>query len=230
MKRLKRKDLLLLANKLIKNIPDPCNAKEHYQSFVRKKIRKSLKQSETITYQSKTFENPYIVDIKTVITEHPKTSHKLFKTTGKVEKVGSNSSLYSDTETWKFVERKFILKQQNEYMLLKAMQVLIMLKLLPKLYFWNSFNPEIQLKDTESAFKSKLIESLTPLKDFKFATTLILVFRKLKSEDKIKYDSFYSSSKAEIITNESNIDDVFELVYTAVITNVQRWFSDWSYY
>ena len=48
------------------------------------------------------------------------------------------------------------------------------------------------------------------------------MFRKLKSEDKIKYDSFYSSSKAEIITNESNIDDVFELVYTTVITNVQR--------
>ena len=31
MKRLERKDLLLLANKLIKNIPDPRNAKQHYQ-------------------------------------------------------------------------------------------------------------------------------------------------------------------------------------------------------
>ena len=61
MKRLKRKDLLLLANKLIKNIPDPCNAKEHYQSFVRKKIRKSLKQSETITYQSKLLKTPTLL-------------------------------------------------------------------------------------------------------------------------------------------------------------------------
>ena len=31
MKRLKRKDLLLLATKLIKKIAYPCNAKEHYQ-------------------------------------------------------------------------------------------------------------------------------------------------------------------------------------------------------
>ena len=30
MKRLKRKDLLLLANKLVEKIPDPCNAKERY--------------------------------------------------------------------------------------------------------------------------------------------------------------------------------------------------------
>ena len=33
MKRLKTKDLLLLANKLIEKIPDPCNVKEHYRSF-----------------------------------------------------------------------------------------------------------------------------------------------------------------------------------------------------
>ena len=33
MKRLKKERLLLLANKLIKNIPDPHNAKEYYKSF-----------------------------------------------------------------------------------------------------------------------------------------------------------------------------------------------------
>ena len=32
----------------------------------------------------------------------------------------------------------------------------------------NSFEAELQLKDTESAFKSMLIELLTELKDFKF--------------------------------------------------------------
>ena len=42
MKRLKKKDLLLLATKLIEKIPDPHNAKEHYQSFV-KKNTKSVK-------------------------------------------------------------------------------------------------------------------------------------------------------------------------------------------
>ena len=39
-----KKDLLLLANKLIEKIPDPGNAKEHYQSFIRKKNTKSEKQ------------------------------------------------------------------------------------------------------------------------------------------------------------------------------------------
>ena len=97
MKRLKKKkkDLLSLANKLIENIPDPCNVKEHYQSFIRQKNRKSVKQSEIITYQLKTFE---IVDIKPIVTEHPKTLHKLSKTIRQAVKVGSNSSLYSDTE------------------------------------------------------------------------------------------------------------------------------------
>ena len=45
-------------------------------------------------YRPKTFKNSNIVDIKLVITDHPKTSHKLSNT----EKVGSNSSLYSDTK------------------------------------------------------------------------------------------------------------------------------------
>ena len=44
---LKKKDLLLLAIKLMKKIPDPCNAKEHYQSFTRKKNKKSVKQSNS---------------------------------------------------------------------------------------------------------------------------------------------------------------------------------------
>ena len=65
---------MLLANKLTENMPDLCNAKEHYQSFMIKKITKSVKQSEIITYQLKTFD---LVDIKSVITEHPEASHKL---------------------------------------------------------------------------------------------------------------------------------------------------------
>ena len=48
----------------------------------------------------------------------------------------------------------------------------------------NSFNPELQLKDTESAIKIKLIDLLTQLKAFKFVTTLALVFKKIESEDK----------------------------------------------
>ena len=51
----------------------------------------------------------------------------------------------------------------------------------------NSFNPELQLKDTESEVKSKLIELLTQL--------IVLVFKKIESEDKTNFDNFYSSSK-----------------------------------
>ena len=85
--------MLLLANELIEKIADPCNAKEHYQSFIRKKNTKSVKLSEIIIFQPKNFENPNIVDIKSVITEHPKTSHKLSKTIRQAEKVGSKIQL-----------------------------------------------------------------------------------------------------------------------------------------
>ena len=64
MKCLKKKDLLLLGNKLIEKITDSRNSKEHYQSFIRKKSKKSVRQSKIITYQPKTFENLNIVDIK----------------------------------------------------------------------------------------------------------------------------------------------------------------------
>ena len=40
----KKKDLLLITNKLIEKIPDLCDAKEHYQSFIRKKNTNSIKQ------------------------------------------------------------------------------------------------------------------------------------------------------------------------------------------
>ena len=71
---------------------DPRNAKEHYQSFLRKENRKSVKQSEIISYQPKAFENPNIGDINSVITEHPKTSHKLSKTIKKTHKVSPADS------------------------------------------------------------------------------------------------------------------------------------------
>ena len=62
-------------------------------------------------------------------------------------------------------------------MLLKIMQVLIMLR------FSTFFNLKPQLKDTESASKSKLIELLTQLKGFKIVATSILVFKQIESED-----------------------------------------------
>ena len=70
----------MFAAKLTEKIPDPRNAKEHYQFFIREKDTKSVKQLKIIIQQQKTFENPNIVDTKTVFIEHPKTSHKLSKT------------------------------------------------------------------------------------------------------------------------------------------------------
>ena len=40
-------------------------------------------------------------------------------------------------------------------------------------------------------------------------TKLVLVSKKIEIEDKRKYDNSYASSKAEIIINESHIDDMF---------------------
>ena len=63
---------------------------------------------------------------------------------------------------------------------------------------------------------------MTQLKGFKFVTTLFSVFKKIESGDKTKYHNFYLSSKAEIIINQSDIDDVFQSIYTTVIRNIQK--------
>ena len=60
------------------------------------------------------------------------------------------------------------------------------------------------------------------LKGFKFVTTLALVFKKIESEDKTKYDTFYSHSKAETIIKKSDISDVFQSIYTTVISNIKN--------
>ena len=59
----------------------------------------------------------------------------------------------------------------------------------------NYFNPEQQLKDIESAIKSKLIELLVQLKGFKFVTTLVLVFKKIENEDKKRMTIFIQTQK-----------------------------------
>ena len=63
--------------------------------FIKEKNTKSWKKGEIITNQPKIFEKPSNDDIKSVITEHPKTSHKLCMAIVQTEKVGSNSFLYS---------------------------------------------------------------------------------------------------------------------------------------
>ena len=53
-------------------------------------------------------------------------------------------------------------------------------------------------------------------------TTLVLVFKKMESEDKTNHDNFYSSSKAEIIINENEIYQVFRSIYTTIIISIQK--------
>ena len=83
----------------------------------------------------------------------------------------------------------------------------------------NSSNPELQLKNTESAIKSKLIKLLTQLRSFKFVTTLVLVFKKIvkikqsmNSLLKLKSRNYY----------QSHIENVFKSIYTAIIANIQK--------
>ena len=51
--------------------------------------------------------------------------------------------------------------------------------------------------------------------------TLVSVFKEIESDYKTKYEDFYSSSKAEIIINKSGIDNVFQSIYTTIITDIQ---------
>ena len=89
-----------------------------------------LKQSKIITDQPKDFENPKIVDIKSIksiITEQPKASHKLSKTVRQPEKVDSSNSLYIDTKKVKICKRKNV-NLTNDTMPVKVLQILRLLK------------------------------------------------------------------------------------------------------
>ena len=83
---------------------------------MKRKNTKLVKQSEIITQQPETVENPNIAGIKSVIIEHPKTLHKLPKTMKQIEKVfhvsgagiNSDNPLYSETK-----ESEIVLNEKN---------------------------------------------------------------------------------------------------------------------
>ena len=61
-------------------------------------------------------------------------------------------------------------------------------------------------------------------------TTLVLELKKIESEGKINCDIFYSHSVAEATIKESEIDDVFEWIYTTITSNMEKSLeegSDW---
>ena len=87
----------------------------------------------------------------------------------------------------------------------------------------NSFNHELQFKNTEYTVRSKLIDLLSKLRGFKFVTMLVIESRKIESDGAAKYITFCSNSNAETIINESDIDDVFESIYTTFISKIQKY-------
>ena len=112
----------------------------------------------------------------------------------KVSQVGSgkssNSPLYNETKKVKNFLNKQILKIKIRVHACKCYASYYNVDI------WNSLNPELQVKGTESAFNKNLIELLTQIKSFKFVTTLVLVLKKVKRDDKTKHDSFYTHTKA----------------------------------
>ena len=79
--------------------------------------------------------------------------------------------------------------------------------------YGSTYNVEIlnldqQLIDTESEIRNKLNDLLAKLKGLKFAAKLVLEFKKLENDGK--------NNIAPLI-NESNIDDVFESIYSAIL-------------
>ena len=79
MKRLK-KDLLLLAAKLIEKIAYSSNGNEYYNSYLKRKkykIGKTMKNNYSATKSYR--KNSNIVDIKSVLIKYPKNSHKSSK-------------------------------------------------------------------------------------------------------------------------------------------------------
>lgn len=140
-------------------MPDPSNTKE-YQFYLKKKHIQKLN----------------IVDIKSAIIEHLKTSHKFSKTIEKAEKIyqvsRSETFLYSETEhSEDFLNERSVKinKQLNNYRGYASAY---------NANFFNFFNSDLQLKDGESTIQKKLIDLLFLLRGFKLITALVLEFKK----------------------------------------------------
>ena len=89
----------------------------------------------------------------------------------------------------------------------------------------NSFNTELQLKNTEFEIRNKLIKLLNELRGLEFVAILVVELKKTESVDDARR---YSISKAETIDNESNIDDVFKSTYTKITSNLEKSFGKGS--
>ena len=71
----------------MKEAPAASYDKENYKPFLNNKNKKLVKRSKIIAQLPKTIGNPKLIDIKSVTTEHPKTSRKLSKTIRQTKRV-----------------------------------------------------------------------------------------------------------------------------------------------
>ena len=88
---------------------------------------------------------------------------------------------------------------------------------------WNSFNLELQVKDTEPAIRNKL-KNIYWLnwKSLNLWENWFQSLKKIESDDGTKYSTFYLLLKAETIINERNTDDVFESIYSTSVLNISK--------
>ena len=59
----------------------------------------------------------------------------------------------------------------------------------------NSFNPELQLRDIESAVKNNSIDLLPELRGCKFVATLVLEFKEIENDDKTIYNTLLQTQE-----------------------------------
>ena len=127
---------------------------------MKKENKKLVKRSKVIVQQPKTIEDPNTVDIKSVIVTHPKTSHRLFKTVKNTQRVGADSSLYSETKTENILNKKNVKITKQSYACRGNASTF-------NVEILNYFNPELQLKGIEIVNRNKLIDLLSELRGFK---------------------------------------------------------------
>ena len=81
-------------------------------------------------------------------------------------------------------------------------------------------NPEIQLKNTEFAFKIRWKHLLNEIRGLKFVITLVIKLKEIKYES--KYSTFYSNSKAETVIHNADIDSIFESICSMIVTKMWK--------
>ena len=150
------------------------------------------------------------MNTQTLLIKIPRTSHTGWKNDREDEKISSNTFSSGDTKNGENVlnEKNMKITKRGHafqgYSSTYNVEIFI------------SFNHELRLKDIESEIKSKLIHLLPVSKGFQSVVTLVLVCKKIESDDKTKYDNFYLISNAKILTNESDIDDMFQSICTII--------------